>query len=100
MNPLFQEALASIFRWALAIGAGVLVSRGIWTEEAAATYVAAAALGLVALAWSLWQKYAARTKLVTALSMPPTTERYVEDAIARGRSAAPRTPKTEQPTQH
>ncbi len=70
MNPMFAAALGSIFRWALAFLAGYLVSRGIWTAQEAAIYVGAAAMGLTALTWSLYQKYASRVKLVTALATP------------------------------
>ena len=85
MNPMLQEALASILRWALAIGAGYLVQHGIWTQGDASSYVTAATMGLLALGWSLWQKYASRLKLLTALTMPAgTTEHAVEAKIATG----------------
>ena len=85
MNPMLQEALASIARWALALLAGYLVKHGIWTAGDASSYVAAGALGIVALGWSIWQKYGARLKLVTALTMPAgTSESAVIQKIASG----------------
>lgn len=84
MNPLLQEALASIVRWALALGAGYLVKAGIWTGSDAQTYVAAAALALIALGWGIWQKYQSRLTLVTALSSGPSSEEAVKTRIASG----------------
>ena len=85
MNPMMQEAIGSILRWVLAIGAGYLVQHGIWTQGDASSYVAAAAMGLVALGWSMWQKYGARVKLLTALTMPSgTTENEVVAKVNLG----------------
>ena len=85
MSPLVQEALASVLRWGLALAAGWLVQHGIWTQAAATMYVAAAALALVSLGWSVWQKYVARSKLMTALIMPAgRTENDVARKIASG----------------
>lgn len=67
------------------MGAGWLVQHGVWTEADATTYVAAAAMALVALGWSLWSKYRGRVKLLTALTMPQgTTEGQVKAHIAGG----------------
>lgn len=98
MNPMAQAALAAIFRWALTIGAGYLVARGIWTQEEAATYVIGGALALTALLWSVYQKYVERSKLVTALSMPPTTESHVEQAVKAGVAPPVTTPKDVTPS--
>lgn len=70
MNPILQAALASVVRWLLAICAGWLVKAGIWTESDAANYVAAGALALIALGWSLWHKSAVRRRIDTALELP------------------------------
>lgn len=82
MNPLLAEALGSILRSLLKIGAGYLVARGVWSQADATTYVAAAALALVGLGWSYWTTYASRLKLVTALSIGGQTEAHVAQAIA------------------
>jgi hypothetical protein len=85
MNPLLFSALGAILRWVLAFGAGFFVERGIWSSEDAATYVAASAVALLALGWSLWSKYRGRVKLLTALAMPMgTTEATVKEHIAAG----------------
>ncbi len=83
MNPLAQEALGSFVRWVLMILAGYVIEAGIWTGEAAERYVAAGTLAVLALGWSLWQKYQAKRKLLTALTMPTmASEREVEQQIA------------------
>ena len=70
MNPLLVEALGSIVRAGLNIVAGYLVTAGIWTSGDAEKYVAAAALAVISIGWSVWQKYGMRGKLVTALALP------------------------------
>jgi hypothetical protein len=98
MNPLLVEALASVVRHVLTIGAGYLVARGIWTPEDASTYAMAGALAIIGTGWGLYQKYTARTKLVTALaSSTITTEAAIERKIAQGEQAEVTTPKTEKP---
>lgn len=98
MNPLLQEALGAIIRWALALGAGYLVRAGVWTDAQASTYVAALTLAALALGWSLWQKYRTRLKLVSALASPAVlSEKQVERNIAMGTAAAVSTPKNERP---
>ena len=85
MNPIMQSAIGAILRFVLAIAAGYVVKAGIWTASEATGYVGAAALGLLALGWSLWEKYRSRRKLVTALSMPfVATEDQVIEKIAAG----------------
>lgn len=80
MNPLLTAALGSILRWALAILAGYLVKKGIWSDSEAATYVTAGALGLLTLGWTLWERYKARVKLLTALTLPEgSTENELKD---------------------
>jgi len=91
---LLQQALGSIVRWALAFLAGYLVSHGVWTPGAAESYVNAAAtaiaMAVVSLGWSLWQKYRARLRLLTALDMPAgTSEAKVEDRIKAGGGVTP-----------
>lgn len=100
MNPLAVEAIGAIVRWVLAIGAGVIVERGIWTPEDSSKYVAAAALALIGLGWSIYQKYGMRLKLLTALtSTTAMTEHQVEAKVANPSVINPSvtTPKTETP---
>lgn len=90
MNPLLAQALGAIFRLLLAGVAGFLVQHGIWTQADATQYVAAAALALVALAWSLWQKYKSRIHFLTALEMPAgTTETKVVERVKIGGGVLP-----------
>ena len=85
MNPLFQQGIGSIIRWLLTFGAGWFITRGIWTEAEASTYIGGATVAILALLWSLWQKYRSRLKLVTAMATPSrTNERAVEALIADG----------------
>jgi hypothetical protein len=103
MNPLLSEALGAILRWALTGLAGWFVSRGIWSADAASQYVAATAIGLLTLGWSLWAKYKTRLKFVTALASPEwTTEVDVEHRIATAKAwgqplPSVTTPKDEAP---
>jgi len=85
MNPLISEALAAIIRSILMTGAGYLVAKDIWSPEDASKYVAAAALAVVGLGWSLWHKYKSRLKLLTALSSPTQlTEKQAEAVVKAG----------------
>lgn len=87
MNPILQSALGSILRWLLALLAGYLVKAGIWTNSNAQAYVAAGTLALLALGWSLWQKYHSRIKFLTALTMPVgATENDVKAQVATGQA--------------
>lgn len=92
MNPLLQEALASVIRHVLGMAAMFLVSTGIWQQADAEKYVAAAALAVITLGWSFWQKYKSRIKLLSALSEPaPMSEGQLENKLAAGVTAAPST---------
>lgn len=99
MNPMMVDALGAIIRWALAIGAGYIVKAGIWSEADSSKYVSAAALGLLGLGWSLWQKYKSRGKLLNALSASePMTEHQIEAVMKAGLPApSVTTPKSEVP---
>lgn len=82
MNPLLVEAIGSILRAILNVGAGWLVAHGIWASSDAEKYVGAAALMLVSLGWSLWQHSGMRKKLVTAMAMPAgITEQQVQAVV-------------------
>jgi membrane protein DedA with SNARE-associated domain len=70
MNPLLMAAVGSIVRHVLTMAAGYLVSHGIWTGQEAEQYVAAGALAMIGVTWAIWQKSAARRKLLLALALP------------------------------
>lgn len=73
MNPLVQRALGSILRAILLGWAGHLVKPGIWTAADAETYAEAGALAILALGWSLWQKYQQHLTVLAALDAPAGT---------------------------
>jgi len=54
---MLQAALGSIIRGLLAGAAGYLVSKGVWSSDAAKIYVEAATLGSLSLGWSIYQKW-------------------------------------------
>lgn len=85
MNPLLEAALGKIVRYGLMIAAGYLVKRGIWTSEDAASYVAAAAVAIVTLGWSVWVTSTSRKRLLAALALPAgSTERDAAAAVKAG----------------
>jgi hypothetical protein len=91
---MLDEAMGSIVRWALTFLAGWFVQRGIWSQADATQYVTAGSVALVTLGWSLWQKYAARVKLVMALSAHlPMSEETLEKRIEAGGVPSTTTPK-------
>lgn len=57
MSPMLQAALGAIIRHSLTLAAGYLVSKGVWSQDAAGTYIEAATLGALSLGWSLYQKW-------------------------------------------
>lgn len=73
MNPILQAALGSILRHFLTMASTYLVARGIWTEEEASSYVVAAAMAVLGIAWALYQKYATHLKIEKALQAPAGT---------------------------
>jgi hypothetical protein len=97
MNPLLVEALGSIIRAGLMILAGYLVKHGIWTDSDAANYVSAAALAIIGLGWSIWQKYKNRLTLVTALSGGPMTENDAKMLSQMPGAPSVATPKDRRP---
>jgi len=81
MNPLLVEAVGSILRAVLNIGAGYLVEHGIWSKSNADTYVAALALALISFGWSYWQKRRMRLKFLTASASAGLSEKEVEAMV-------------------
>lgn len=84
MNPLAQAAITSAVRWALAIGAGYFVHKGIWTSGDATTYVEAASMAVVSFAWSQRNVIVQRAHFLMALMMHNATENEVKLAIKAG----------------
>lgn len=82
MNPMLEAALTAIVRALLVGMAGWLVKHGVWTEGDATGYVAAGALAIVTLGWSIYQKYKDRLTLNTALMLAGKTEDAVRADVA------------------
>ncbi len=98
MNPLLTSALLSVLRWVLTIGAGWFVRKGIWTDANATEYVAAAAMGLISLGWSIWNKRKDLIARMTALAMPMgSTPADLHETIAAGLTASLSTPHDQTP---
>lgn len=90
MNPMVAAAIGSIVRKGLAVLAGILVARGIWTQGDAETYIGAAVIWLTTQGWDLFVMYWRRRKLVAALATPAViSERQVEKLIENNSATSP-----------
>lgn len=104
MNPMLSSFIGAIVRYALMGLAGYAVQHGLFTETDATKYAEAAAVAAPVLAWSLYQKYKGRQKLVTALAAPAgMTENDLEAHIKRAKAIGESlpsvtTPKDEAPS--
>lgn len=100
--PFIQQVVGALVRALVMWVAGYLAARGITVSDDQTMQVVAWLTPLVAaLAWSLWQKYTGRKKLVVALGTGKAmTEHEVEARIADPATPTPSvlTPKTEIPT--
>jgi uncharacterized membrane protein YhiD involved in acid resistance len=98
MNPLLSAALGAILRWGLTGAAGYFVAKGIWTQEEASTYVVALIGAVLTLAWSLYQKYTAQQKIVTAAAAPAgTSQEKVKQMVTNGQAPPATLSLTESP---
>lgn len=89
MNPLLQSFLSSLFRWVLTGAGAWFVQKGILDETQVTEMIAGAVLALVALLWSLWQKYQSKLELFTVAAMQKgTTLEEARKSIAAGVSAS------------
>lgn len=91
-NPLLLEFLGALARWALTGVFSILLANQVITEDQSVRFIDAltspiamsAIVGLaVQLAWSLYNRYWNRKKLVTAMSVPSTTNEDHVEALAR-----------------
>ena len=95
MNPFYQAILKSLIRNAvLAIGAAVgTTSNGSDVEQ-----IVSAVMVVGAFAWSVFDKYRAHQKQLTAQAAgTPITAQQVEAAIKAGAAPSVLTPKTQIP---
>ena len=89
MNPLFVSIMGSFIRWGLTILAAWLVDHHVWSSGEATSYVTGLTLGVVTLAWALWNRYKSRIKFLTALELPGgSSEQHVNETIAQGKGAS------------
>jgi len=86
---MLAAALGAFVRQGFAWLAGYVVARGIWTSDAATAYVEASVLFVLALGWSLWQKYKDRLKFLSALTLPAGTSEAKAEEHAAGPMALP-----------
>ena len=98
MNPLYQAIVGSILRFILAYCAGYLVKHGLLESTDVKHWVAGISMGLLAIGWSLWQKYHSRVKVVTALAMPAgSTENDLNTQIITKATPSISTPENQTP---
>lgn len=87
MNATLAAAIGAILRHFLTLLAGYLVSKGIWTDAEAGTYVSAAVVATLALLWSLYQKHRSKLFADKAREMPSgVSEEQVKREVARDRA--------------
>lgn len=87
MNATLAAAIGAILRHFLTLLAGYLVSKGIWTDAEAQTYVMAAVTALIAFGWSLYQKHRAKLFADKARELPAgVSEERVKTEVARDRA--------------
>ena len=86
MNQVtFNLIVGTLLRSAVMAGAGWLVAHGMLPSGSVEEWVGAVVLTLLALFFSLYQKYVERTKLMVALTLPSgSTENDVKSHIATG----------------
>jgi hypothetical protein len=94
VNPIVQKVIAAVVRFVLASAFGWLLKRGVELSEAdLATFMTIAVpaiVGGVPFVWSIWEKFHARRKLVTALATPHTaSENDIEEMIKNPEISTP-----------
>lgn len=81
-SQLIKNVIGAAVRWLLVLVGGVLVKKGIITNEQSETYIAqalpvaiGAAMAGAALLWSIYQKNRSNTKIDMALEMKAGADR-------------------------
>jgi len=98
--PFIQQIIGAIVRAAVLWGAGYLAAHaGITLTDSQTTKIIEYLVPVLAvLAWSIYQKYFNRQKLVTAQAMPAgVTEAHIEAKIAAGGAPSVLGGKNDQP---
>jgi hypothetical protein len=82
VNTLQQQFLGALVRWGLTLLSGWLMARGTLKEGVSEEVIAATALAVPPLLWSLWQKAKARLAFKVALTLPAgAQEADVKEAL-------------------
>jgi hypothetical protein len=98
MSELTQKILGGLVRTALAGVTGWLINKGIINSGDVATLISGITVGLITVAWTVYQKYGSHLQLLTALASPAgTTVAQVKAAVASGAAPVAVTPDTSVP---
>lgn len=100
LPPFVQQVLGVLVRMAVVFLSGWVAAHGgsALSDDQIGKVVSAAVPVLAVLAWSVWQKYQSRRKLLTALASNGTlSENHVELMVGSGQAPSVLTPKHEAP---
>lgn len=100
MNPFIQQVIGTFLRTFLVWLSGWLVAHNLqgFSDTQITSIIAYLAPMVVALAWSLFQKWVGRKKLLTALGSPiKMSEQQLERVVSTGGTPSVTTAKTEVP---
>jgi hypothetical protein len=101
MIPTFiQEIIGTVVRIVVVFFAGWLTAHGgpQFTNDQVTKFVTEATPIAAVLVWSIWSKYRARQKLLTAQAAGGVvSERTVEKLVGAGQAPSVMTPKHEEP---
>lgn len=99
MNPLLNSFIAAILRHLLGFVGAWFVQRGILNPAQADEMILGLIVSLVALLWSLWNKYKSKLEFFTAAgSHSKVSLDEVRASIRYGTHAAATTPSDQKPT--
>lgn len=85
MDPkdIIKSYIAGIVRLALAGVAGYSVKKGLVDQDTATAAIGAVTTGVIAVAWSLYNKYGVQQKVSAALGLPAgSTPEQLKASIA------------------
>lgn len=101
MIPIFfQQIVGTFVRAALVFASGWMAAHGgpSYTDDQLAKAVTSVTPVVVAVAWSIWQKYRARQKQLTAAAIGPASENLVALLVGAGQAPSVLSPQHEPPT--
>ena len=98
MPEMFKAAITPAVRALLLVGAGWLVSHGVWSESLSGKIVEAVAAALVMWLWAMWEKYKDRLLLNTAAATSkPVSVAEVKEMVKQGVSPPASVPEDRVP---